>query len=261
MKNEISVPMEIDGSDISKIILGNIQGRGARSYQEDSFGFSSLDKKHVRNHGLTAVVSDGMGGLSNGNKVSSYTVSEIIRKLNSVDVSHEPISRFSVVYNSINQYIRGSRIGGGATATTVHCCKKGVFFCSTGDSRIYLFRNRRLYQMTTDFDYFNSLLNKVISGEEYLEDAVDDPQKDSLDEFIGTNKMIFPDINVKPFVPVKNDKLFLCSDGVYNALEASEIANSLNKTAQDAANDIQWKVSSKQYENQDNFTAVILEFV
>lgn len=253
--------MKIDGSDVSRIILGNIQGRGARSYQEDSFGFSSLEKKHVRNHGLTAVVSDGMGGLSNGNKVSGYTVSAIIGKLNDVDVSYEPISRFVELYNSINTYIRGSGIGGGATATTVHCCKKGIFFCSTGDSRVYLFRKRRLYQMTTDFDYFNSLLNKVIAGEEYLVDALDDPQKDSLDEFIGTNKMLFPDINVKPFVPEKNDKLLLCSDGVYNALDTSEIVNSLTKAAQDAANDIQWKISSKQYENQDNFTAVIIEFV
>ncbi|MBQ5319380.1 MAG: serine/threonine-protein phosphatase [Oscillospiraceae bacterium] len=261
MNNEIFVPMEIENSDVTRIILGNAQGKGARPYQEDSFGFSALDKKSVRKCGLTAVVSDGMGGLSDGDKVSRYTVTTIIEKLSSIDVSYQTLTQFTSLYNSISQHICTSRYNGGATASTVHCCKKGVFFCSTGDSRIYLYRKNRLYQMTTDFDYLNSLLNSVLSGDEYLDDALTDPQKDSLDEYIGAKKNLSPDINVKPFTPLKNDKLLICSDGVYNALDDIEIIESLSQSAQEAANDIQLKISYKQYENQDNFTAVILEFV
>lgn len=261
MKNNMTVPVKFEKSSVKKIILGNIQNKGARPYQEDSFGFTPLTKDYVDKFGLTAVVADGMGGLSNGDKISACVVSEIINEPVSEDRSFLVHTFLTRMYNSINRRICGSGYSGGATASAVYCCRKGIYFCSTGDSRIYLYRNGRIFRMTVDFDYMNTLLNDVIGGDCSLEDALEDPQKDSLHEYMGADMTLSPDVNFKPLIPLCGDKLLICSDGVYNALDDKELTDSLAKRAQDAADDILRRILEKRYENQDNFTAVILEFV
>lgn len=257
----MTVSVKFENSSVKKIILGNIQDRGARPYQEDSFGFTTLTKGYVEKYGLTAVVADGMGGLSNGDKISGCVVSEIINEPICAEQSIPTYMFFTRMYNSVNQRICRSGYSGGATASAVYCCKKGVYFCSTGDSRIYLFRNGKIFRMTVDFDYMNTLLNGVIEGICSLEEAFEDPQKDSLHEYMGADMTLSPDVNVRPFSPLGGDKLLICSDGVYNALEENELTASLANSAQNAADDILRRIHEKHYENQDNFTAVILEFV
>lgn len=261
MKTDMTVSVKFENSSVKKIILGDIQNKGARPYQEDSFGLTPLTKEYVGKYGLTAIVADGMGGLSNGSRISGCVVSEIINQPFAADPVLPVHAYFSQLFNSINRRICAGGYRGGATASAVYCCEKGVYFCSTGDSRIYLFRSGKIFRMTVDFDYMNTLLNEVIKGTCSLEDALDDPQKDSLHEYMGADKLLAPDVNIRPFVPLAGDKLLICSDGVYNALEESEISESLAETAQNAANEILRRVLDKKYENQDNFTAVILEFV
>ncbi len=261
MASVLNVSLKIENSSVRKILLGNIQNAGARPYQEDSFGFSPISREAVAENGLTAVVSDGMGGLLNGDLVSKYTVAAIIEKLSSYRFEIPVHSFFTQTFNDVNRYICANYPGGGATATAVYCCSKGVYFCSTGDSRVYLYRKGSLFRMTKDFDYLDKLLDEVITGECDMEDALDDSRKDSLQQYIGANLLLTPDVSVKPFVPLKGDKLILCSDGVYNAIEENEITAALSLKANEAADDIYRRISEKNYRNQDNYTAAILEFV
>ena len=54
---------------------GNAQHIGARQEQQDAFAFSDPSNKDFLSHGgLLAVVSDGMGGLSNGQQASMSAV-------------------------------------------------------------------------------------------------------------------------------------------------------------------------------------------
>lgn len=69
-----------------------------------------------------------------------------------------------------------------------------------------------------------------------------------------------PDVNRIPLVPKCGDKLLICSDGVYNALTDEEMERALFHFAQDAANALADAILKKNYENQDNNTAVVLEF-
>ena len=51
--------------------VANLQGRGTRERQEDSFAFANaLDVTEILRRGLLAVVADGMGGLKDGREVS-----------------------------------------------------------------------------------------------------------------------------------------------------------------------------------------------
>lgn len=255
------IRMRIAGSDVRRIALGSISNQGARGYQEDSFGFSSIDKKEVDKYGFTAIVADGMGGLSGGAQVSDYTVTAMLELQKTRDPQMPVHIHLSQSLCAINNSVLQSGLQGGSTAVAVMCLPCGVHWCTVGDSRVYLFRGDSLTAMNEDTDYLNRLIDKVISGEMTYEEAGEDSRKDALAQYIGYREGIIPDANTKPFTPQKNDKLLLCSDGVYNALSAAELKDALSKPAVDAAYDIESKVIAKGYTNQDNFTAVVLEFI
>ncbi len=260
MAGNFTISLPIFDTDIKGIGIGNSQHQGMRPYQEDSFGYSSIEQSEIDDHGFVAVVSDGMGGLSCGDKVSKYAVCAAQSIFGSY--STEPVHiRFARAVNNISTTVTQSYSGGGATMSAVYCTSQGIYWCSTGDSRIYLCRNGRLHQLTRDFDYADRLLDRVISGELTFDEADSDPKKDSLAEYIGSGEVLHPDVNIKPFVPEVGDKLLICSDGVYNALSDNELLVQLVKAPQQCADGILTAVLNKEYENQDNFTSVILEFM
>lgn len=260
MNSSFKVDLKIAGSNVRKIAIGNSQDRGARDYQEDSFGFSSLDSASVSQYGFTAAVADGMGGLSCGDKISAFAVSSMIGM--KVEADGLPVHiRLTRLMREINQRVVESGLGGGCTAAAVLCTKDGIFWCSVGDSRIYLFRNEELCRLTEDSDYHNVLFDQVIDGELSCTQAAMDPQKDSLAGYIGYNGEITPDVNIRPFIPQKGDRILICTDGVYNAVTDEELSCSLLMHAQEAANDIMNKIMMKNYSNQDNYTSVVLEFL
>ena len=52
---ELEIKARFDGSDVSRVLPGNSQHMGMRPYQEDSFGFSSIDAASVENNGFAAI--------------------------------------------------------------------------------------------------------------------------------------------------------------------------------------------------------------
>lgn len=259
MAQDFSVRLKIAGSDVKRIAIGNSQHRGARPYQEDSFGYTPLDR--ATKDGFAAVVADGMGGMSAGDKVSSYTVSAMLEMRNQVsNMSPVPV-RFRQMISAINQKVCSSGVGGGCTASAVFCCDEGVYWCSVGDSRIYIQRNGMLFQLTEDGDHQNDLLNEVIAGELMFDEMMCDESKDSLARYIGFNGELNPDVSITPLIPKIGDKLLICSDGVYNALSVGEMSRALSLPAQNAADALLDGILQKNYPNQDNCTAVVLEFL
>lgn len=71
---------------------------------------------------------------------------------------------------------------------------------------------------------------------------------------------IQPDATRAPIRPESGDRLLICSDGVYNAVNEQTLLQSLTLSAAAAAEDILGRVLAKGYANQDNLTAAVLEF-
>lgn len=253
--------MKFADSDVRKIAFGSISNQGARNYQEDSFGFSSIKKEDVKSCGFTAVVADGMGGLSGGDRISAYVVSAMLEMQKSRNPSVPVHIHLARSLQMINSGVLASGIRGGSTAVVVMCLPCGIFWCTAGDSRVYLFSGGKLTALNEDSDYMSELIEQVISGEMTYEEAGENTKKDALAQYVGYKGGISPDGNSKPFVPQKGDKLLLCSDGVYNALTAEELSESLTLEASEAAQIIENRVLAKGYSNQDNFTAIVLEFI
>ncbi len=244
-------------SEISRIVIGHSQSVGKRSYQEDSFGYT---KPADYCGSFTAVVADGMGGLSNGSEISAYVVERMLqmsRRLAPGVPVHAELTRIA---QSINSNFLNNAAKSGSTLAAVYCNPDGIFWCCVGDSRVYLFRRGRLTQLNEDTDYLNVLFRKVLAGELTYQQAALDPQKDSLAQYIGRVGQITPDCNRYPLIPEKNDKILICSDGIYNSFTDDELAILLSLPAQTAADAILRENMEKNKPGQDNFTAVILEF-
>ncbi len=262
MGRSLSFNFKIDGSDIKRIAVGNCQSQGARPYQEDSFGSTPIKSSYIKKHGFLAIVADGMGGLSGGAAVSSCTVNSMLGVTLDSNSAEDVRARLTYAMQSINSGIVESGSVGGSTAVAAAIVRKGVFWCSVGDSRLYLYRNGVLHQLTEDLDHMNLLLEDVIKGRMSYGKADKDPKRDALEQYIGYRKgMISPDANLKPLIPRKGDRLLLCSDGVYNAMPKEELACAVSLHAQEAADDILLRVAAKNYSNQDNFTSMVLEFI
>lgn len=260
MNNEFIIPLKIQNTTVLKITAESISCRGTRPYQEDSFGFSSAEKKAVEKYGFSAVLGDGMGGLSDGALASGSFVSSMLEMHRSRDRSLPAHIFLKQAFQAINRQFIASGAKGGTTAAAVLCLEAGIYWCSLGDSRIYLFRNGILTALSEDTDHLNSLLCGVIKGNMTVKQAFSDPKKDSLEQYIGYRGNISPDGNIRPLIPQKNDRLLICSDGVYNALNEGRLCEAMSYRWGETAEKLGKMVTAAGFTNQDNFTALILNF-
>jgi serine/threonine protein phosphatase PrpC len=247
-------------------MTGNAQHIGKRKTQEDYFGFSDLSSSEKKSRkGICAVLADGMGGLSNGRQISEYVVSSTLALFDNLDYTLSICTQLKAIINKINEQVcrefsQDGKSKAGSTFSTVVLYKDKLFWACVGDSRIYLFRNGYLYQLNEDHDYKNKLLKDYINGTGRLDAAHDDPQKDSLTSFIGNPDMQFIDANRLSFSLQKDDKIMLCSDGIYNALSDFELIKRLKEQPQLACEKIAQDVLNKKISSQDNLTVMIINF-
>jgi serine/threonine protein phosphatase PrpC len=82
-----------------------------------------------------------------------------------------------------------------------------------GDTRAYLYRAGKLYQLTKDHSGLDELLKMGIP----LEVATKNPMSRSLTRAFGNARYTHPDLLKIEFQP--NDFLFICTDGMYTALQ------------------------------------------
>ena len=66
------------------------------------------------------------------------------------------------------------------------------------------------------------------------------------------------DLPSTPVTLIPGDQLIIMTDGIYNALEESEICAALDKGAEGAPAELEQAIQKKAYPDQDNYTAVIL---
>ena len=244
------------------VTFGNAQDQGRRNYQEDSFGFSDIS---LVQKGILAVLADGMGGLKDGKAVSSATVSGILDKFNR---KPDAVTTGATLRNLIAEvnipicdtYCSDGTISSGSTVVTAHINNGYLHWACVGDSRLYIKRHGRLYQINEDHDYLNQLLDIVIAGKLTVEDAYDNVQKDSLAACIGKRDLQSFDYSKRGYALEKGDIVVLCSDGIYNALSVQEMCDNITEEAMPSCERIISLVASKGIPHQDNNTIIVMSY-
>ena len=173
------------------------------------------------------IVCDGMGGQNKGDLASSLAVNTIVtafkeRKgfFNSyfakLWVSRTIREANKTIYDQAQS--NPSYADMGTTITLLLIIKDVAILGHAGDSRCYFFRNNHdLVQITEDQTYVAYLLR---TGKITPEEALTHPKRHVLMNALG----IYPSASIDlKTIPYNNEKVMLCSDGLYNNVPLEDI--------------------------------------
>lgn len=250
---------EIPGHDIS-ISVEKLHEQGARKNQQDCFAVSPLEFQDQQ--GVLAMVADGMGGLANGDKVSQTAVTAALSSFFSAKGTPEQIllELLNRSAAAVNRILGSDGMRSGGTTMVMGLVKDGAFhYLSVGDSRICLYRDGALYQLNREHIYRNELAVRFVNGEVSLQEACGHPKGGGLTSYLGMGDVRYVDLPAQPVAVRPGDRFILMCDGVYNALSEQELAAALSAGDGAVADALRAAIQAKNYANQDNYTAVILE--
>lgn len=251
------VPAPGDTGWAGNVTVEKLHEQGARSGQQDCFFVSPWEEKA----GLLAVVADGMGGLADGDKVSQTAVSAMAQTFyHTRGTPQQVLLRLAERANwAVNQLLGEDGAYRSGSTLTAGLIRDGAFhYLSVGDSRICMYRRGVLYQLNREHIFRNELYVRFVNGEETLEGAAAHPKAAGLTSFLGMGQLKHIDLPAEPVAVRPGDRFLLMSDGVYNALSPTEIAAALERDPGQSAQALDEAIKAKGYQNQDNYTAVIL---
>ena len=199
---------------------------GDRNEQQDSVGIEVGEMNGM------VVVCDGMGGFENGSFVSQMAVRELLdayREQSPLQmVSEFFLGSVSALDEKVSNLCdeTGRSIRAGSTLSAVYIDNNHLHWVSVGDSRIYIFRNDELIQITNDQNYFY-VLNKqleagMISEDEYIKES---SRGEGLISFLGVGGLPVIDYNARPFGLMPGDQILIMSDGLYKLVPDSEVCS------------------------------------
>lgn len=171
------------------------------------------------------VVADGMGGYQKGDYAAKVAVDTLVEAFKST--SHfftvGQIVRFfrrqvknanRVIFQESETDPELKNMGTTLVAALIHCNR--IVLLNIGDSRAY-FYNGNLKQISQDQSYVQYL---VATGQISEEQAKTHPKRHVLMNALGS----LPSCNMEiQKIKYNNEKVFLCSDGLYNSLDVRDI--------------------------------------
>lgn len=185
------------------------------------------------------VVADGMGGHSAGD-LASQSIIDALLNLELIDENTQnSITKIEQTLIDINGKIHSGvffekqinqsdkedkNIVAGSTVVIAYIDNDLCSCLWVGDSRLYIYRNNKLYQITKDHSLVQDMID---NGEITIEEAKNHPQTNVITRAVGVNKNLKVDIN--QFEIQTGDKLLLCSDGLYNEVSSDVIISSLKE--------------------------------
>jgi protein phosphatase len=205
-----------------------------RDSNQDQVGYS----KSADNKTVLAIVADGMGGHQGGEVASRLAVELILQDYgNGVQhvLSAKELKRyFNMVNTAIYNQAQGSAAlqGMGTTLVSLAITQGVACYAFVGDSRLYLLRAGECRQLSKDHTVVAEMLKQGLIT---AEAAVSHPDKNVITRAIGTYPNVDVDSSNKP-LPIKiGDCFLLCSDGLHDLINSTEMQQALVEyTAQQA---------------------------
>ncbi len=241
--------------------VANLQGRGTRERQEDSFALlNASDPEALAQRGLFAVVCDGMGGMEGGKEISEGAVDgflQLFQALNDEgDVPRQLREGTCALSDGLFQ-----RFGGrsGTTAVAVRVFQNALHWISVGDSAIFLRRGEGVFQLNQEHTYLNVLyrqeLEQTVICRERAEDHEDARR---LTSFVGIDCLEEVDQSLRPLPLLPGDVILLCSDGISGILSPAELLEAMSLEPDAGCALLETMVREKGLPEQDNYTGILI---
>jgi len=201
----MSLLLEVAGrSDVGRV----------RQSNEDHFGYDEQVGVFV--------VCDGMGGHAAGEVASQIAVETVLSFFRERKTTVEP-------HNLLNDAPEGARLlaeavkqANDAILNYARFCNGNFSIANVGDSRIYLFREGQLMQLTEDHSL---VMEQVRRGMITLEQAKKSSAQNIITRALGTDETTLPDLG--EFPAQGGDMLLLTTDGVMRHVDDDEIRSIL----------------------------------
>ena len=235
----------------SKVDIGKV-----RATNQDAAGGFMLEDNVA-----FAICCDGMGGAKGGDIASENAIriiSDYVKNSYSPGMTEDRIALLiKNAIQSANYEIFGiaksepALSGMGTTVVCAFVTNDYAVISHVGDSRAYLV-NDSIEQLTSDHSVVQSLIE---SGKLSVSDAKSFPEKNIITRALGVEEDVFPDYSI---VPLKSgDNILLCTDGLTNFTETSDILNTFKENSIDnVANVLIDKANSGG--GGDNISVVII---
>ena len=253
-------------------LLLNLSGAKAwTSSQDDGEFIIESQKFEVDENGIVVAVSDGMGGALAGEVASTMAVETVSEKLLDEDPDEtvfDSVAEHHLIHKLHNATVFANYLihqqgrsdpqfqGMGATFTGVGVTPMGADIIQVGDSRAYLVRNGKIYQVTKD----QSLVQQLIDANQIsAEEAETHTLKNVILQALGAQNEIYPvSARVEPH---RNDVFLLCSDGLSNKVPAMEMQRIVNDNLDELQNAcVELVTTANKNGGEDNITVVIAKF-
>lgn len=221
------------------LLKGKASDIGKRPNQEDRYDVREYQTADGRPATL-AMVADGIGGHNSGEIASSKAQGMIPELLLTKPPSaSETTRRLKAALEATGQAIYAEsltvpeRSGMGTTCTAVVIIDRRLYLTHVGDSRAYLLRGGKLYQLTVDHTWAEEAIRAGRSPEEIKMH----PNRGVIMRYLGIDPNITIDTRYRlpsgelvdglqngPFFLEPGDTLLLSSDGVSDALDPTFLA-------------------------------------
>jgi protein phosphatase len=196
-----------------------------REVNEDSFCYIA----YPEDLNALAVVADGIGGHQSGDVASAICCEHFISAWKRSDAGN-----FSADFKAGN-FMKKTLIEAntliydencrrqipqpmGTTAVAAFFTPQSVVAAHSGDSRLYIFRNKLLQRLTEDHSYVAELVRRKIITEN---EAAGHPFSHIISRSLGPTSEVEPEVNIFPRLPA--DRFALCSDGLTTHLSEKRI--------------------------------------
>lgn len=204
------------------ISVANMSHTGmVREVNEDYFGYY-----HIQDIDLL-IIADGMGG-HRGGKVASKIAVDTVREYFESHISNGlPLeSMIDESLNNANRMIRDfasantNLWGMGATVILLVVRGNKAYFRHLGDCRLYLIREGNIKRMTKDHTLVQKLLDDGIIT---LAESLFHPERNIVSKALGGRFYLEFDEPIGLLELQNNDRLLICSDGLFDSMSDEEI--------------------------------------
>ena len=221
---------------------------------------SNQDKYGITSNLIT--VADGMGGHNGGEVAAEIAITTL-----TASSRVQSINEFAYLVQKANHLIQTraqeniNLDGMGTTLCAlseinIQETSKRIGAVNVGDSRIYLFTNDVLHQISID----HSLVQELVDSGKISEiEAKSHPHRNVITRSLGHKPIV--EVDAWEIDIIIGDRYLLCSDGLTNEISDTEIAEILTTKSDPQQAADQLIQSALENEGLDNVTAIVVDVI
>lgn len=205
------------------------------------------------------LVADGMGGHQAGDYASRFVVEGLVSHIKDAGRCQVvPTLREGINIVNAQLYKKSmeepSLRGMGTTLVAASIEDNTLYVANIGDSRLYLYREHSMIQITRDHSYVEEMvalghMNRY--SHDYLE------KKNIITRAVGTDTKVSADFFEEDLQP--GDLILMCSDGLSNMVSEQNMALCLEKKVSLRQKTEELVDTANDHGGRDNITAILVD--